>query len=153
MLKVKKQISTDEELARLKEETGNLIEKERIPGQDNYENHVRQEGTWLHSNEVIRRIVRMNHSIWPEDSVNCPGHANFYYSFRGAKTCAQSPFKKGPMREFSIVHHDRAGRPVAVEYGWREVLHRLLKRNLITWTEVLINFPIYPSRRSEAFDQ
>jgi hypothetical protein len=154
VLKVKKQISSNEELARLQESTAKLIEKERVPGQDQLEKHEDQNGTMLHSNEVIRRILRMNSLIWPEDSINCPGHANFYYADKdGVKTCAQSPFKKGPMREFNIIHHDAAGRPVGIEYGWREVLRRLLEKRLISWAQIQMNFPVYESVRSERFDR
>lgn len=157
MLKVKKQlpVSQAEELAKLQEETGKLIAKERIPNQDAYEEHDRQRGTMLDSNEVVRRILKMNSSVWVEDSLNCPGHANFYYSswMTGAKACAGAPFKKGSLREFSIVYHDTAGRPTGVEYGWREILHRLLKKALITWQQIQMNFPVYEMRRSRDFDR
>jgi hypothetical protein len=153
MLKIKKQISTDEELARLQEDTAKAIDQERIPGQNQYEKHVEQQGLVLDSNEMIRRVLRMNHALWPEDSINCPGHANFYYvTPEGMKACAGSPFKKGPLREFSIVLHDTAGRPIGIEYGWREVLHRLLKQKLISWPQVYRYFPLHPSRLSRAFD-
>lgn len=157
MLRVKRQLpsSQADELARLQEETGSLIERERIPGQDEYEKEKQQRGTVLHSNDMVRRILRMNPCLWVEDSINCPGHANFYYpaGVSGKKTCAGSPFKKGPVREFSVIFHDAAGRPVRVEYGWREVLHRLLKRALISWVQVRMNFPIYEMRQSGDFDR
>lgn len=155
MLKIKKQISSNEKLMELQESTAKLIERERIPGQDEFEKHDQQKGTMLHSNDMIRRILRMNHKLWVEDSVNMPGHANFYYPAQvsGAKTCAAAPFKKGPMREFSIIYQDRAGRPVAVEYGWRQVLLRLMQKNLITWQQVQMGFPIYEMRQSSAFDK
>lgn len=156
-LRVKKQLplSKAEELARLQESTAKLIDKERIPGQDDYEKRERQQGTMLMSNEVVRRILRMNRHIWVEDSLNCPGHANFYYPAPpgGRKACAGAPFKKGPMREFSVVFTDTAGRPIAVEYGWREVLHRLLKKNLITWMQVQMGFPLYEMSQSADFDR
>jgi hypothetical protein len=155
VLKVKKQLpsSQAEELARLQEDTGKLIERERVPGQDDYENHKRQEGTWLHSNELVRRITGINPGVWVEDSINCPGHANFYYSKDGRKACAQAPFKKGPLREFNIIHNDAAGRPVGIEYGWREVLKRLLQKRLISWLFIQMTFPLYESVRSERFNQ
>lgn len=156
-LKVKRQQSAkaQEELCRLQEDTAKLIDRERVPGQDDYEKHERQQGTMLHSNDVVRRILRMNSTIWPEDSINCPGHGNFYYPspVTGKKACAGAPFKKGPMREFSIIYKDAAGRPIGVEYGWRTILVRLLKKNLITWQQIQMNFPIYEMRQSKAFDQ
>ena len=156
-LKVRSKLDSKgkEELARLQEETAKLIDKERVRGQDAYEKHDQQRGTMLHSNEVILRILRMNNTLWPEDSINCPGHANFYFQspFTGKKVCAGAPFKKGPMREFSVIHHDTAGRPVGVEYGWREVLHRLLKKALITWQQIQMAFPIYEMQQSRDFDR
>ena len=164
MLKVKKQLDSaeQEKLAELWEDTERKLEAERIPDQARYENHQRQEGTWLHSNEVIRRVLRMNSMIWPEDSVNCRGHANFYYPdpITGQKRCAETPFRKGPMHECTIVYKDASGRPapvgpgnVPIEYGWREVIDRLIKKRLITLEQARRYFPLHETQLSEPFDR
>jgi hypothetical protein len=156
MLKVKKQIhsSEAEKLAELWEKTDKDLARERIPNQDDWKNEDRQQGNWLHSNELVRRILQINPTVWAEDSINCPGHANFYYrSPNGTKMCAGSPFKKGPIREFSVVFVDRADRPIGVEYGWREVLRRLLARKLVSWEQILMHFKLYSSQRSEPFEK
>jgi hypothetical protein len=157
MLKVKKQLATaqQEELDRLWQETDKQLERERIPRQEDWKNRERQRGTAMHSNELIRRVIKLNPAIWAEDSIRCKGNAGFYYPSPvfGSKTFTGAHFKKGMVREFSVVFVDAADRPVAVEYGWREVLCRLLKLKLISWDQIKANFPLYESIRSEAFDQ
>lgn len=143
-----------ERLAELWEKTDKDLARERVPDQDDWKNEDRQKGRIITSNQLVRHVEEMNPKVWAEDSVNCPGHANFYYTdVLGMKRCAGSPFKKGPLREFTLVHTDRADRPVGIEYGWREVLHRLMRRKLITWDQVKQRFPIYSSTPAEAFER
>lgn len=155
MLKIKKQQSqkAEEELHRLWEETDRELERERIPDQEHFTDEERQKGIAIHANELVRRITKMNPGIWAEDSINCPGNAGFYYTKPdGLKACAQTPFNKGMVREFTRVYVDMADRPVGIQYGWREILYRLLKLKLISWESIQSNFPIYDSVRSELFD-
>lgn len=155
MLRIKKQLpsSQQEKLAELWEATDKQLQVERVPGQENFKNFDRQRGIPLDSNDLILRVLRMNPFLWTEDSMHCPGHANFYFVKNGEKACAGAPFKRGMVYEFSRIYVDRADRPVGIEYGWREVLHRLLKKKLITWGQMVKHFPIYSSARSEAFER
>ena len=154
-LKIKNQLpaSQQEKLQELWEDTDKKLQQERVPDQANFKNADRQRGIPLDSNELVRRVQKMNPFVWAEDSINCKGHANFYFPKHGRRACAQAPFKHGVVFEFSRIYVDAADRPVAVEYGWREVLHRLLKKKLITWGQIVKHFPIYASARSEAFDR
>jgi hypothetical protein len=154
-LKIKKQQpeSQKDELARLWEDTDKQLEAERIPGQEDFKNQDRQRGIPLDSNELVRRITKMNPFVWVEDSLRCPGHAGFYFAKHEQKFFSGAHFKRGMVFEFSRIYVDAADRPVAVEYGWREVLHRLMKKKLITWGQIVKHFPIYASARSEAFDR
>jgi len=154
-LKVKKQlsVSNQDNLVELWEDTDKKLQAERVPDQENWKNADRQRGIPLETNDLIKRVREMNRGIWAEDSLNCPGHANFYFVQNGHKQCAGSPFKKGVVFEFSRIFVDAADRPVAIEYGWREVLHRLMKKKLITWKQIVKSFPIYNSVRSEAFER
>lgn len=154
-LRIKKQLpsSNADELARLQEDTEKQLATERVPDQENFKNADRQRGIPMESNDLIRRVRIMNHLLWAEDSRNCRGHAGFYYIDRGEKAFSGAHFKKGIVFEFSRIYVDRADRPVAVEYGWREVLHRLMKKRLITWRQIVKHFPIYSSARSEAFER
>lgn len=155
MLRVKKQLpsSAKEELARLFEDTDKQLESERVPGQENWKNADRQRGIALDSNDLILRVLKMNPFVWTEDSINCPGHANFYFVKNGHKECAGAPFKRGMVYEFSRIYVDASDRPIGIEYGWREILHRLLKKKLISWAKMVKHFPIYNSARSEPFDR
>jgi hypothetical protein len=154
-LRIKKQTDerAKEQLAEYFEKTDKQLEKERIPGQEEFKNADRQRGIPLDSNELVRRITKINPFVWVEDSRNCPGHAGFYFSKHEQKFFSGAHFKKGMVFEFSRIYVDVTDRPVAVEYGWREVLHRLMKKKLITWAQIVKNFPIYSSQRSEVFDR
>lgn len=157
MIKVKKQLpeSNWDELARLQEDTDKQLERERVPHQEDWKNEERQRGLSIHSNELIRRVKKMNPAIWAEDSQRFRDRVGFYYStpLWDEKRFTGAHFKKGMVHEFSRIFTDLADRPVAIEYGWREVLHRLMKKRLISWDEVKRNFPIYDSAVSEAFDR
>lgn len=155
MLRIKKQLpsSQEEQLHRMWEETDKQLERERIPGQEDFKNADRQRGIPIESNDLIRRVRKMNPFLWAEDSRNCPGHAAFYYVQQGKKQFSDAHFKKGIVFEFSRIYVDRADRPIAIEYGWREVLHRLMRKRLISWGQIVKHFPIYSSRRSEAFER
>lgn len=154
-LKIKNQLpsSNKEKLAEMWEATDQQLEAERLPGQKDFQNADRQRGIPLDSNELVRRVTLMNPFIWAEDSINYPGRAGFYFAKREVKHFTGAHFKKGVVFEFSRIYVDRADRPVAVEYGWREILHRLMKKKLITWWQIVKHFPIYASARSEAFDR
>lgn len=147
------ELKHNESLARLWQETDKQLERERIPNQDDWKNADRQRGIPLDSNELIRRVLKMNPAIWPEDSLYCRGHVGFYFARDGRKEFSGAHCKKGIVYEFSRIYVDAADRPVAIEYGWREVLHRLLKKKLIKWNQMTKLFPIYNSVRSEPFDR
>ena len=154
-LEIKKQLpcSQQEKLAELWEDTDKQLQQERVPDQENWKNADRQRGIPLDSNELVRRVQKMNPLLWVEDSLGCPGHAGFYFVKQGHKAFSGAHFKKGMVFEFSRIYVDAADRPVGLEYGWREVLHRLLKKRLLTWGQIVKQFPIYASVRSEAFDR
>lgn len=154
-LKVKRQLpsSQQEKLVELWEDTDKKLAPERLPQQDQWKNADRQRGIPLDSNEVVRRVQKMNPFVWAEDSINCRGHVSFYFVKQGHKEFTGAFLKKGMVFEFSRIYVDAADRPVGVEYGWREMLHRLLKKKLITWGQIVKHFPIYSSARSEAFDR
>ena len=156
MLRIKKQLpsSQQDKLVELWQDTDKKLEAERIPDQANWKNAERQRGIPFDSNDLIRRVLKMNPSLWVEDSINCPGHAGFYLVDKyGQKQSANAHFKKGIVFEYSRIFVDAADRPIAVEYGWREVLHRLLKKKLIRWNQIVKHYPIYSSVRSEIFER
>lgn len=150
-----------EELARMYEDTEKRVARDRIPNQDEWKKDRR--GTSIHSNELIRRIKLMNPLVWAEDSIKFRHERiSLYYPspLLEAKCYTGAHFRKGMVREFSKVFTDTSDRvaPVGprgepIDYGWREVLHRLLKLNLVTLAQIKKHFPIYESTASEAFDK
>lgn len=155
MLKVKKQLpsSMQDELAGMWEDTDKKLANCRIPDQESWKRDRR--GISIHSNELIRRVKVMNPAIWAEDSINLKTQIGLYFPspLGGIKRYSGAHFRRGMVREFSQVFTDRADLPVAIEYGWREVLHRLLKMRLVTWEQICKQFPIFDSSTSEAFDR
>lgn len=153
-LRVKRQLSSlaADELARLQEDTAKQIERERLPGQDDFENLERQKGYPLSSGEVLFRIGKMNSAIWCESHVL--GRVSLFYATReGERKYTNAHFPQGAVWEFCQIYPDLAGRPVRYDLGWREVLHRLMKLRLITWRQIKKWFPIFESTPSAAFDR
>lgn len=157
MLKVKKQVSSaqQDQLAKMWEETDARLVKERIPNQGIWTNENRQRGTPIHSNEIIRRVRKMNPDIWVEDSKLSKERAGFYFfdPIRRARAFTGAHFQKGMVREHVLIYVDRSDRPTGYELGWREILHRLLKKQLITWEQMKLHFPIYQTALSGPFDR
>src|SRR5262249_48944406 len=79
-----------------------------------------------------------NPGLFVEDSVNCKGHAGFYFTEAdGTKKPTNAHFKKGVLPEFSVIETDAADQPVRVQYGWREVLARLGKAKKLALAQVV----------------
>lgn len=127
-----------EELARLREMSAAKIESQRFPDQDNFKDTERQLGSPMHSSNLISKVKKINPRLICEDSINCKGHAGFYYfSQTGEKKATGASFKKGILSEFSVIETDAADLPVRVQYGWREVLLRLVKAKQLSLKQVL----------------
>lgn len=142
-LPVKRQLSerNKETLDELWEKTDAQISAMRLPDQDFFKDEHRQVGRPMHSSELIRKVLKINPKLVCEDSLNCRGNAAFYYfTPDGVKQPTNAHFKKGILAEFSVVQTDRADLPTKVQYGWREVLLRLVKAKQITLAALLKAF-------------
>jgi len=129
-----------EELARIREMSDAHLSRNRLPDQDNFKDKERQLGKAMHSSEFVQKVLKLNPNILCEDSVNCRGHAAFYYVERGEKKYTNASFTKGILPEFSIIETDAADLPVRVKYGWREVLLRLVKARQLSFRQVVRMF-------------
>lgn len=129
-----------EELARLREMSAAKIDANRFPDQDNFKDAERQMGRPLHSSQLVLKISKLNPQLICEDSINCKGHAAFYFVEGKEKKATGASFKKGILPEFSIIETDAADLPVRVQYGWREVLLRLVKAKQLSLGQVLRAF-------------
>lgn len=140
-LPVKPQLPNSDldELHRLWEDTDHLLESERWEDQQDFKNAERQMGKVMHSNELVKRILKLNKNLICEDSLSMKGNASFYLvNEQGEKIYSQATFTKGWVPEFTIMYTDTADRPVYYpKYGWRCVLVRLLKRGYISYRQVL----------------
>jgi len=127
-----------EELARIREMSDSHLSAHRLPNQDDYKDKERQLGRPMHSGVLINEVLKLNHRLVCEDSVNCRGSAAFYYfTPEGEKRPTNAHFRKGVLSEFSIVETDAADLPIRVQYGWREVLLRLVRAGQLSLAQVL----------------
>lgn len=139
-LHVKPQLkeSERETLDELWEKTDAQLSAMRLPDQELFKDEHRQVGRPMHSSELVRKILKLNPRLICEDSINCRGNAGFYFfTPDGVKRPTNAHFKKGILTEYSVVGTDRADLPVRVQYGWREVLLRLVKAKQISLNDVL----------------
>lgn len=133
--------SDKDELQRLREMSDAKLAVNRLPGQEDFKDRERQLGNAMHSSEFVRRVQKLNPALIVEDSINCRGSAAFYYATpQGEKTYTNASFKKGVLPEFSVIETDAADLPVKVQYGWREVLLRLVKARQLSFRQVVRMF-------------
>lgn len=130
-----------DELQRIREMSDSFLGQHRFPDQDNFKDKARQLGHPLHSSELVRRVKKLNPALIVEDSINCRGNAAFYtVDATGEKKYTNASFKKGILTEFSVIETDAADLPVRVQYGWREVLLRLVKAGCLSFRQVVRMF-------------
>lgn len=128
-------------LAEMWEKTDKQLAANRFPGQEGFKDKLRQMGTPMHSSALITKVQKLNPRLVAEDSTNCRGNAGFYYSTAtGEKRFTGAHFRKGVLPEFSVIETDAADLPVRVQYGWREVLARLVKSGQLTLRQVVKAF-------------
>jgi hypothetical protein len=127
-----------EELARLREMSDAQLGQHRLPDQDLFKDVERQIGRAMHSSELVRLVKKANPKLIVEDSVNCRGNAAFYFfTPEGEKKPTNAHFKKGILTEWSVIETDAADLPVKVQYGWREILLRLVKARQLSAEQIL----------------
>jgi hypothetical protein len=130
-----------EELARIREMSDSHLGQHRLPDQENLKDKQRQVGKAMESSELVAKVKKLNPRLVVEDSLNCRGHASFYHvTPAGEKTYTNANFKKGVLPEFSVIETDAADLPIRVQYGWREVLLRLVKARQLSFRQVVRMF-------------
>lgn len=124
-----KHLPTAEEALKLsKEKTERQLDANRLPDQEQLADVKSRMGTPMTHETMISKVRKMlNYRVWAEDSINYPGGMNFYMTHMGQKICLNTPFLKGIMPEYTILHLDDRGLPGKRTVGWREVLARLIR--------------------------
>jgi hypothetical protein len=133
-------ISAEEALKKSFEDTERRVEQYRLPDQDELAEESRRLGHPMTSNELIRRVTKLNPDLWAEDSIANPKTVTGFYTAHDKKKIFCVAFDKGWLPEFSIVVEDRAGLPVRERRGWRTVLVRLLEGGYLTFEQILAGF-------------
>jgi hypothetical protein len=128
--------SPEEMLEAMWRDTDAQLAPYRFPDQESFKNREKQTGKGMWSNELVRRILKLNRDLWVEDAVAVPGSAGFYRMRNGVKTFTGASFWKGFVPEFTIIKTDAADLPVGFTYGWRCVLMRLVKSRDLTYAQI-----------------
>lgn len=126
----------DDMLKHMKQLTDEELDSCRYPDQDSFTNPEKQTGKGMHSNELVRKVLKLNPSLFVEDSWGAPGCAAFYKTAGDEKKPTGASFRKGFMPEFTIMGTNSQNIPTVFTYGWRTVLARLLKSGDLTWPQV-----------------
>jgi len=130
-----------EALAQSFEQIDKSLQQYRLPDHEQLKDVDARMGKPLHFAELIRRVVKLNPSLWAEDSINRPGNVGFY---RHRTPTPEDPcdkeylvaFPKDILPEYSIIETDAADLPVKEKRGWRTVLLRLLQQRALTIEQV-----------------
>lgn len=147
-------LSKKEALDKLREENNAMLNRYRLPDQDELSRVHERLGRPMPYQELIRRVLKLNPTLWVEDSINMPGHCGFYRQ-KQPKFAGDSDkeflvaFPKQVLPEFSSVtlNHERL---VTGEIrGWRTVLLRLLQQGALTLSQVqsLVEYTEQPVAR------
>ena len=128
--------SPEEALQAMWEDTESQIAAYRYPDQDSFKNAEKQTGKGMWSNDLVRKVLKLNSKLFVEDSVALPGNAAFYTTIEGDKKYTNANFKKGFIPEFTIMKCDAADLPVEFIWGWRTVLMRLVKFGALTMRQI-----------------
>src|ERR1700746_1641476 len=77
-LYVKEQLSQKDldVLRQFWEKTDRQLDQHRFPGQEGFKDTARQMGKPMLSNEVVRRVLKMNPQLFVEDSLSCTAQAS-----------------------------------------------------------------------------
>lgn len=128
--------SAEEMLEAMWQDTDAKLAAYRYPDQESFKNREKQTGKGMWSNDLVRKVLRLNRNLFVEDSVLVPGCAAFYKTVDGIKTYTGANFRKGFVPEFTIMKTDAADLPVEFLWGWRTVLMRLVKSRDLTMAQI-----------------
>ena len=130
-----KRISGREALARSFEDTDRQLAQHRLPEQDKWKESERRLGRGMTHVALFNYVRKFIESVVMETSFNDPAVAGFYsHDTRGKRYLVA--FNTGFLPEWSIITTDRADLPIKERRGWRTVLLHLLKRKVITFSQV-----------------
>jgi hypothetical protein len=134
----KEDIYSGDLLARMYEETDKDLQRQRIPGQEDFKNAEKRMGKLMHSADFIKRVLSMNRNLIFEESVSAKGNGAFYWMKGKRKVYTAANFKLGWIPEWTILKTDTADLPTreGLTYGWRVPLQRLVQQRAISKRQV-----------------
>ena len=140
-----KLLSAKEALQKSFEDTDRRLRIYRLTDHEELKDVRARFGRPLSSQELIRRVLKLNSALWVEDSINMPGNCGFYRThtpqFPGdSDKQFLAAFPKGVLPEFSIILTDAADLPIKEQRGWRTVLLRLIQQKALNMAGVLEAF-------------
>lgn len=141
---VDEQVYAGELLARMHEETDKQLEKQRLPGQNDFKNVEKRTGRGMMSSQFIGMVLKLNSNLVCEDSP-LKGCAAFYLIKNNPKTGKREKiytaacFRKGFIPEWTIIRTDAADmfNSDGLTYGWRTVLQRLVQSKALRYRDAV----------------
>lgn len=120
------------------------LENYKLPEQEDLTNTRARIGRPMKDTDVIDKVRKLSgYLIWSEDSIACPGGANFYrWGLNGKKECLGSAFKRGLLPQWSTWHEDAMGLVEDKTTGWMEILSRLVKKGAIRYKDISKEFEL-----------
>lgn len=134
-------LSAQEKLLQKFEETDRMLQRYRLDDHEELKKAEERMGQRMDHPELIRRITKLNHGIWAEDSISDRTVVGLYRvnPKDGTKQYLVA-FDKGSLPEFSIIFTDNADLPIKEKRGWRTVLSRLIAQGALSWSQVMTLF-------------
>src|SRR5579871_748149 len=133
-----KRLNAKEALLKTYADTDRRLEKYRLSDHNELTKVEKRLGTRMSHTELITKLRKLNPNLHFEDSMNWPNGVGVYYKdHEGNKKYAGTGFEKGYLPEYSYILTDAADLPTKEVRGWRTVVMRLLKAELLSWRQVV----------------
>lgn len=118
------------------------LENFKLPHQEELTNAPARVGKPMKDTDVIDKVRKLSgYLIWSEDSIACPGGANFYrWGLNGKKECLDSAFKRGMLPQWTTWHQEEMGLVEDVTVGWMQILSRLVQKGSIRYQDISKEF-------------
>lgn len=134
-------LSQKEALQKWKEEKDRELDKFRLPDQQVLSDFASRVGRPLSHSELVQRITKLSdYKLWAEESNLWNGGMNFYTMMwedgKQIKICCNSPFLKGYLPEYTVIHPNQRNMPDRRTPGWREVIFRLVAQRFLDYKKV-----------------
>ena len=138
------QLSAEENLKRLYEDTEMKVAKYRTHDHDELKDEHLRSGHKIHHSEFLHKLRKLIPGLYVYPG-NIPNTVTLYSTRNNELKYLAASFELGWIPEFTFIRVDRADlmkSPLdgGIVHGWRTVLLRLLKGKVVSWEDVKREF-------------